>query len=62
MFVQAYGDSVNGLYREHIVRAGLVFSAGCGSSESFLHCVPRFECTLEMVGACRFVSDGLSVG
>ena len=61
-FVQAYSDSVNGLCRQHILCAGLVFSEGCGSSEPFLHIVPRFESTFEMVGICRSVWNGLSVG
>ena len=62
MFVQACGDNANGLCSEHIVCAGLVFSEGCGSSESFLHCVLRFESTFDMVDICRYVWIGLTVG
>ena len=62
MFVQACGDNANGLCSEHIVCVGLVFSEGCGSSESFLHCVLRFESTFDMVDICRYVWIGLTVG
>ena len=61
MFVQVCGDNVNGFCREHIVCVGLVFSEGCGSPESFLQCVPRFESTFDMVCICRYVWNGLSV-
>ena len=62
MFVQACGPNINVLYSEHIVCVGLVFSEGCGSSGSLLHCVLRSESTFDMVGICRYVWNGMSAG
>ena len=43
------------------VCVGLVLCEDCESSESFLHCVLRYESTSAMVGICRSVWNRLLV-